>query len=430
MIFIGFTLLTACASTAVTPVKPDNPPTIVVPPTQNIENLPTGASSSEVPSVESPAEIPLSPAEYTIQEYPVPVGSHPHDVAPAPDGMVWYTAQRLGELGRLDPLTGETHHIPLGSDSAPHGVIVGPDGAAWVTDGGQNAIVRVDPQTEGVKVFPLPDDSGYTNLNTAVFDPDGILWFTGQSGIYGRLDPSTEELRVFSAPRGRGPYGITVTPDGVVYYASLAGSYVGRIDAAMDQATVLEPPTPGQGSRRVWSDSKGRVWVSEWNAGQVAVYDPVESSWREWKLPGNRPQAYAVCVDEGDVIWLSDFGGNAIVRFDPEIEGFTVYQLPSSNAQVRQILGRPGEIWGAESGTDKLVVIRTGIPWSNQKLMNFEDLFHIIVDSARKLFGKQTFFRLQNAPDDFNAVLEGKYPVHAEIDKDILRPADGGTSFY
>jgi virginiamycin B lyase len=30
---------------------------------------------------------------------------------------------------------------------------------------------------------------------------------------------------------------------------------------------------------------------------------------------------------------------------------------------VRQILGRPGEIWGAESATDKLVVIRTG--WSD-----------------------------------------------------------------
>jgi streptogramin lyase len=27
---------------------------------------------------------------------------------------------------------------------------------------------------------------------------------------------------------------------------------------------------------------------------------------------------------------------------------------------VRQLLGRPGEIWGAESAADKLVVIRTG----------------------------------------------------------------------
>ena len=77
---------------------------------------------------------------------------------------------------------------------------------------------------------------------------------------------------------------------------------------------------------------------------------------------GDRPQAYAVYVDEQDIIWLSDFGGNALVRFDPDLEQFTVYQLPSPNAQIRQILGRPGEVWGAESGTDKLVVIRTGNP--------------------------------------------------------------------
>jgi streptogramin lyase len=82
--------------------------------------------------------------ESTIREYVVPTGSHPHDVAPAPDGTVWYTAQASGELGRLDPLSGETHHIALGTGSSPHGVIVGPDEAAWVTDSGLNAIVRVD----------------------------------------------------------------------------------------------------------------------------------------------------------------------------------------------------------------------------------------------------------------------------------------------
>jgi virginiamycin B lyase len=121
----------------------------------------------------------------------------------------------------------------------------------------------------------------------------------------------------------------------------------------------LEPPTSGQGARRVWSDSQGCIWVSEWNAGQVAVYDPTDNSWREWKLPGNRPQAYAVYVDEHDIVWLTDFGSNAIVRFDPTLEEFTVYELPTPNAAVRQLLGRPGEVWGAESGTDKLVVIRT-----------------------------------------------------------------------
>jgi virginiamycin B lyase len=29
-----------------------------------------------------------------------------------------------------------------------------------------------------------------------------------------------------------------------------------------------------------------------------------------------------------------------------------------AGANVRQLLGRPGEVWGAESGTDRLVVVR------------------------------------------------------------------------
>jgi virginiamycin B lyase len=294
-----------------------------------------------------------------VQEFRVPAGSHPHDVAPARDGTVWYTGQHTGELGRLDPRTGDIRRVPLGSGSAPHGVIVGPDGAAWVTDGGLNAIVRVDGRTHRVRRFPLPT-SRYANLNTAAFDRRGMLWFTGQSGIYGRVDPKTGRVRVWSAPRGTGPYGITVTPAGAVYYASLAGSHIARIDTRTGRATVLQPPTRGQGARRVWSDSKGRIWVSEWNAGKLARYDPRTRGWREWRLLGANPQPYAVYVDDRDIVWLTDFGANAIVRFDPRTSRFRVVPLPTPDAAVRQLLGRRGELWGAESGTDKLVVVRTG----------------------------------------------------------------------
>ena len=353
--FIVIAMLVGCTSTPTSPTNTTE--SLVIIEATTFEQFSTNEPPSESPITENTIA-PDQPA--AIQEYPVPAGTHPHDVAPAPDGTVWYTTQHVGALGRLDPATGETHHIPLGTGSAPHGVIVGPDGAPWVTDSGLNAIVRVDPQTEEVQVYPLPASSGYANLNTAVFDSNGIHWFTGQSGIYGRLDPSNGNMEVFDAPRGRGPYGITTTPDGTVYYASLAGSYVGQIDPQTGEATILEPPTSGQGARRVWSDSQGGIWVSEWNAGQVAVYDPADNSWREWKLPGDRPQVYAVYVDDQDMVWLSDFGSNSLVRFDPEAETFTIYELPSPNGAVRQILGRPGEIWGAESGADKLVVIRTG----------------------------------------------------------------------
>ena len=130
-------------------------------------------------------------------------------------------------------------------------MIVGPDGAPWITDGGLNAIVRVDPRTSAVRAFRLPASTGDANLNTAVFDRAGVLWFTGQSGIYGRLNPRTGAMKVFRAPRGRGPYGITAARDGFVYYASLAGSYLGRIDrahGARDRAPAADP-RPGRAPR-------------------------------------------------------------------------------------------------------------------------------------------------------------------------------------
>ena len=118
-------------------------------------NEPTGASGLADPTPppvatatpQASATEPASPTAaptFSVQTYPVPAGSGPHDVAPAADGGVWYTAQASGELGWLNPDNGQVREIALGPGSAPHGVIVGPDGAAWITDGGLNAIVRVD----------------------------------------------------------------------------------------------------------------------------------------------------------------------------------------------------------------------------------------------------------------------------------------------
>jgi virginiamycin B lyase len=296
---------------------------------------------------------------FRTKYYPIAAGIGLHDVAPASDGTIWFTGQGSGVLGRLDPRDGSFKTINLGKGAAPHGVTIGPDGAPWVTEGGQNAIARVDPGDLKVMLFRLPAKDAYANLNTGVFDKGGIYWFTGQSGIYGRLEPKSGAMTVFKAPRGPGPYGITATPKGDVWYASLAGNYIAKIDPATGSATIVQPPTPNQGARRVWSDSKGRIWVSEWNSGNVSVHDPADGSWQAWKLPGNAPHTYAVHVDDKDKVWLTDFSANAIVRFDPLTEKFTAFASDRPGANVRQLNGKPGEVWGCESGNDRLVVIQT-----------------------------------------------------------------------
>ena len=149
-------------------------------------------------------------ADPRVSYFPVTSGAHPHDVAVTGSGIVYYTGQSKGYLGRLDPKTGKDENISIGSGSAPHGVVVGPDVAAWITDGGLNAIVRFDPVAKKFTYYMLPPQR-YSNLNTGVFDRDGVYWFTGQSGVHGSVNPKTGKLESWESPRG-GSYGITVTP--------------------------------------------------------------------------------------------------------------------------------------------------------------------------------------------------------------------------
>ncbi|MGH2368728.1 MAG: hypothetical protein ACRDI2_11075, partial [Chloroflexota bacterium] len=101
-------LLTTCARAA---SQPDAQPDTAAP------TAPAASAASAASAT------PATSASFEMQEYPVPRRSRPHDVAPAPDGGVWYTGQASGELGYLDPATGDTRQIKLGDTSAPHGVI-------------------------------------------------------------------------------------------------------------------------------------------------------------------------------------------------------------------------------------------------------------------------------------------------------------------
>src|SRR5260370_40031068 len=98
-------------------------------------------------------------------------------------------------------------------------------------------------------------------------------------------------MAVFDAPRGAGPYGIATTPDGQVFFASLAGNYLGQIDLETGTVTVLEPPVPRQGARRVWRDSRGGLWISGWERGDLFRHGSRAKGWAHWHPPGGESRA-------------------------------------------------------------------------------------------------------------------------------------------
>jgi len=79
-------------------------------------------------------------------------------------------------------------------------------------------------------------------------------------------------------------------------------------------------------------------------------------------MPQSKWGTYSIYVDDRDRVWATDWAANAIQRFDPKTETFTTFPSDKRGANVRQMDGRPGELWGGESGTNRLVVIQTVAP--------------------------------------------------------------------
>ena len=71
--------------------------------------------------------------------------AYPHDPAVAPDGSIWYTAQRASTIGRFDPVTQQFKEFALPTpNSGPHGLQPDANGNIWYTGNAAGLIGMVD----------------------------------------------------------------------------------------------------------------------------------------------------------------------------------------------------------------------------------------------------------------------------------------------
>ena len=219
--------------------------------------------------------------------------------------------------------------------------------------------MRVDAQSKEV-TLPLPREFSSANLNTATFDPKGILWFTGQNGVYGRLDPANRQGRgVEGAERSRPlRHHDHAVRRRLVRVARRRSSRQGRYrrpGETTDRRAAAPGRRPAPGLVRFQGHPVGQPLARR--AKSDVTIRPRKPG-RPGRCNDAKHGSYSVYVDDKDKVWLTDFSTNAIVRFDPATEKFESFPSDRKAASVRQMLGRPGEAWGAESGTDRLVVVR------------------------------------------------------------------------
>ena len=182
----------------------------------------------------------------------------------------------------------------------------------------------------------------------ASFDKDGILWFTGQNGVYGRVDPKTGKVESWKSPNGAAlrHHGDAVGR-GLVRLARRR-PHRARSTRRPAPRRWSSRPSKGAGPRRVWSDSKGVLWVSFWHSGEVGRYDPAAEDLED--LAAAEQQAAAAIRSMSTTRTRSGSPTSSPTRSCASIRrprNSRPSRATSGAPQVRQMLGRPGEAWGA-----------------------------------------------------------------------------------
>jgi len=277
------------------------------------------------------------PVTVAFENWKVPtLGQMARDPVEAPDGMIWWVGQyAAGNLvGRLNPDTGEMKEFPLPVGSNPHSVTPGDDGYIWVSGNGNATIIRLDPATEEMKIYPMPDPTA-RDPHTMVFDTDGIMWFSSQFGnMIGRLDPSVDDgnIQLMAMPvENSRPYSLKFDPNGDLWVNCRNSPCLYRVDTDTMDVRTYAMAHPSSWARRLAITSDGMVWYGDTVRGTIARLNPETEEVTEWPSPsGANSEPYFMEVID-DVIWYDESGKrpDALVRFDPKTEAFQSWVIPS-----------------------------------------------------------------------------------------------------
>ncbi len=299
-------------------------------------------------------EPPKPEQHYRVSYYELPKGDHPHDVAPAPDGSVWYTGQGAGVLGRLDPKTGKHRARASGRGFRParrdrRARRARPGSPTAASTRSCASIPRRSASSAG----RCPRAARTPTSTPRLSMPRGAFGSPGRRASTGASIPRAGIWRCGTPRAGAGPTALPRRRRATSGSSRLPGSYLAKPDLETGAVTPIEPSRKGSGTRRVWSDSKGRLWVSEWNAGSLSVYDPQKKVWQTWPLPGEMPRAYAVFVDdEGQGLGVGFPGQRHCALRSRRRKTLLALPATASTPTCARCWGpvRGRRVWGAEFG--------------------------------------------------------------------------------
>ena len=220
----------------------------------------------------------LDPRTGEVTQYKMPEekAEDPHTPVFDSQGILWFTVQVGNMVGRLDPRIGkiELRDVPT-KDARPYGIQINSKGVPFFCEFGTNKMASIDPNTLQITEYPLPQNARPRRMAIAA---DDKVYFTDYGGgNIGRLDPATGAVKMYPSPGGSGsnPYGIVITPDGMVWYSEsgVKPNTLIRFDPKTEQFARATIRSGGGTVRNMAATADGRIYLACSGVNKVAVVE-------------------------------------------------------------------------------------------------------------------------------------------------------------
>lgn len=248
-----------------------------------------------------------------------------------------------------------------GEGQRPQAMVLGPDGNLWVTEVIKHQIFRVTPNGE-MTAFRVPGDTVGV-LQGITSGPDGNLWFTSrEENAIRRISTKGEFNGTFVIPsqatkptqfnKGSWPRGITIGPDGQIWFAEMAANKIGRLTLTGEFSEFAIPTEDAQAYGVVTGPDQN-LWFTESGAGKIGRIDVKTGKISEFPLSSPEARPRDITVGPDGHLWFSMNGSDRIGRISMQGE-VKEFSLPADTKPIGIATGADGNVWFTAFKTHKI----------------------------------------------------------------------------
>jgi virginiamycin B lyase len=265
---------------------------------------------------------------------------------------IQFALRNHGRPGR-QPLDGKLTTFALSGSGFPERVTAAPDGSVWFTDPANNRIGRLTEadrieRTLGTGLWLPQGKVSYFQVPTPksgpagiTIGPDGNVWFAEHAANkIARLAPNGK-FTEFPLPQGGGPAGITTGRDGNLWFAENAGDRIGRISS---KGQIKEFPVPSSASKPngIVQAAGGDLWFTELATGQIARITP-DGEITEFTLP-IQGVPFGISAGSDGNVWVTVIPARAVCKVTPT-GSVTSFVMKGVTTPIFIASDKDGNLW-------------------------------------------------------------------------------------